>query len=566
VLTIPVLHKRQKRVVLPSPYVDLYAPDAINLAYIPNKALPQNSVENLIEFSTGRIYGTTTGGVSVTENYAVGPQGNLTAKRLVFPGSSALYEILWTTLASDNYKISCKIKSKSGAGNQSVRLGAFGGTYSTVSVNETAWTDATYTWSGSSTGRIAIHCAVAIDILIDELQLVTGSSLIDISSYVRKGNFSFNGIYLKNSFAISDGYLDASSGKAGGVVTLPAFPFSKIFSECTVFAVIKTTATGDVSDKVIGIDSGANNTFHIGVSNGKAYASPATNYNNVSQHTRINGSGFVVLAARRSSTSASFFINGVEFYTNIAAFSAFSARYFGALSDPLAQTFKFFGCTSNLSIYDAALTDSQVASVTKSLTARHNSGSVDVISNKNIWFAEGDSITASNPTPYFALYFSSERPNHFGKLYATSGAKLAECNTRLSTLQKNIAQCVASGQNPIVSILIGANQLPQLSELIAYWDAVRSAGAKVIACTVLPRSSNPSATPTFISTRHAFNESIRASSSHYDALCDFAADPVMGPDSAASNVSLYSDGVHPTSTGQTNLLNIMQPLVESLSL
>jgi hypothetical protein len=66
------------------------------------------------------------------------------------------------------------------------------------------------------------------------------------------------------------------------------------------------------------------------------------------------------------------------------------------------------------------------------------------------------------------------------------------------------------------------------------------------------------------------NAAIRAAvGSRIDAVADYAADPVMGPDSAACNLALYKDGVHPTDNetpddGQAKLEVIYQRAVDSL--
>ena len=57
---------------------------------------------------------------------------------------------------------------------------------------------------------------------------------------------------------------------------------------------------------------------------------------------------------------------------------------------------------------------------------------------------------------------------------------------------------------------------------------------------------------------------------HIDAVIDFAADPVMGPDSAAQDKTLYHDGLHPTDGcgmgcgGQGKLAAIYTPVVDRL--
>jgi len=48
-------------------------------------------------------------------------------------------------------------------------------------------------------------------------------------------------------------------------------------------------------------------------------------------------------------------------------------------------------------------------------------------------------------------------------------------------------------------------------------------------------------------------------------FCDFAADPQMGPDSAALNPRLYYDGTHPTAAGQIRLEPIIRPILNAVT-
>lgn len=116
-----------------------------------------------------------------------------------------------------------------------------------------------------------------------------------------------------------------------------------------------------------------------------------------------------------------------------------------------------------------------------------------------------------------------------------------------------------------VSVLIGANDLAAaasgqdyFNRLVAITDPLRAAGAKVIIGTVLPtRDARHNAN------RAALNTLLRgAVDTRFDAVADFAADARMGPDSAAADPALYSDGVHPTGAGHTLLVPIFKGAVD----
>jgi hypothetical protein len=124
----------------------------------------------------------------------------------------------------------------------------------------------------------------------------------------------------------------------------------------------------------------------------------------------------------------------------------------------------------------------------------------------------------------------------------------------------------------VVSLLIGANDLAANDPLIyaqnlfAYCDELRTAGAKVALGTVLPQGFSSSATHN--QKRIVLNDLIRqAVGVHIDAVIDYAADPFIGPDAAATNTIYYSDLLHPTwgaGGGQERMFLIYKPVIDRL--
>lgn len=154
---------------------------------------------------------------------------------------------------------------------------------------------------------------------------------------------------------------------------------------------------------------------------------------------------------------------------------------------------------------------------------------------------EGDSISvfwAGNHTGIYAAAHPTVSYN--GK--AVGGSTIATMNSRFA---------VDSALRPrLVTVLIGANDLTSyattndwLNALWAYTAQWKALGAKVVVGTVLPQCNNAAHN----ARRVAANAAIRAAvGNQFDAVADYAADPVMGPDAAACNTSLYKDGLHPT--------------------
>jgi lysophospholipase L1-like esterase len=146
---------------------------------------------------------------------------------------------------------------------------------------------------------------------------------------------------------------------------------------------------------------------------------------------------------------------------------------------------------------------------------------------------------------------------------AVNGSVLADFVTRAATVDalysasKPCLLSLAPGNDIATGYAgSGGSRTAWLSALASYLDARRAVGFKVILCSILPRTA--AAAPGFNAERALCN-AVTATwlGSHCDAYCDFAADPVMGPDGAASNASVYqADGVHPTLAGQDNLTTL----------
>jgi hypothetical protein len=120
----------------------------------------------------------------------------------------------------------------------------------------------------------------------------------------------------------------------------------------------------------------------------------------------------------------------------------------------------------------------------------------------------------------------------------------------------------------ILSVMIGLNDFVAgnsvavvESEWKSYMTAEKAAGWTTICITVLP--TDPAQTGsggTLINTLSAqFNSDMKGFpvGQYCDYISDFRADPVMGPNTAPNNSTLYfSDKQHPTTLGQQNLAAI----------
>lgn len=184
--------------------------------------------------------------------------------------------------------------------------------------------------------------------------------------------------------------------------------------------------------------------------------------------------------------------------------------------------------------------------------------------------SEGDSISVTWGGNYTGIY-ANRHPGlrHCG---LASGGGVGEIAARMDK--------VMACRPDVLSILVGAHGLEEgpntadfLRNLFAYTDAVRRHGIKVAVATVLPEYhvDNPAFDAIFSRRRVEANAAIRAAvGSHIDAVIDFAADPIMGPDSAAKDLALYRDGTHPTDGcgmgcgGQGKLASVYAPVMDKL--
>lgn len=127
---------------------------------------------------------------------------------------------------------------------------------------------------------------------------------------------------------------------------------------------------------------------------------------------------------------------------------------------------------------------------------------------------------------------------------------------------KNIC-LLAAGTNDLAN---GNGAAATIAAYFAACDANRALGAKVVACTILPRSNAMIVSQgTFNADRATVNAAIIANSSHYDALANVAAVATMGADGDSNNATNYqADLIHPTAIGHGLIEPTYRAAVSSL--
>lgn len=180
---------------------------------------------------------------------------------------------------------------------------------------------------------------------------------------------------------------------------------------------------------------------------------------------------------------------------------------------------------------------------------------------------EGDSITRGyiggsvNLTQRWATLAAASAGATKYHVYAVSGSKTDEVTGRAYAVDD--AYSASRTKNNLV-VLLGANDLQAVSaatfvaNLKTYCLARIAAGWTVIVCTVLPSTISG-----FNTKRNTANTAIRGDTSFYTSLIDFALDGTYGTDAAASDGSLYPDGLHPSAAVHTLMAATASPVISA---
>lgn len=580
-----------------APIVELgeFTSDASGGQWLRNLRSSGSPDSNIFGFSSMQLaaFGYNNASFTVTRNYATGPEGVTTsaARAVAATGTNrTLYlgnNTGTKTYPAGEYTIAIDVKANDGT-TQTVRVGCSNsgsGTYGvSSSVTNAGWTTVTSTFIKSSAAAIipVINCQSgdpSADFLFDNVRIYAGTTAPDYTDE----RATYDGHMVpdmrkSSTLTFSGGFLDNASNVKPGAIKLANYPAKTSFTEGTLIAAIDTSQVNTDSAKALGV-SGGNGTWDVAVKNGKAYGTPALGLNDTNNGTYIAGHGTQILSVTFNSTECSFYLNGGLIATKTGSFGPFSANHFGFMGDPMPDNgntssyavYPITGKIGNARIYDAFLTDSEMIQAVNEVQASLVANTSAPVETQNYWIAEGDSLTTGYGTAldsYWDTYFSSHPSGWMGVNSAVIGNTLTDLEGRLATQLRRISTAVGCGQNVIVSVWVGANAVPSIADLQDYWDALRSAGAKVIACTLTP--SNKVSLPTFETDRLALNTQIRAASSHYDALADFGADANIGvrADSTAGNppnATYYQDYVHFNATGYSVVSSIIDPVVASLA-
>jgi lysophospholipase L1-like esterase len=262
--------------------------------------------------------------------------------------------------------------------------------------------------------------------------------------------------------------------------------------------------------------------------------------------------GYHLITHTGSATERALWLDKSRMFRNTSGMGSVSIRdlFVGVVSSlSLTSGLK----VQAIALYDRTLTDEEIATAYDVIAAR---ATVAPTTTTRVTAWEGDSITAASGSQAY-LYGATAADSQIGAVWALNGATLADLVTRGPELDKAVAD---TASKCVLNVLIGANDLKSygtgaagyITDLAAYCDDRRTAGWEVVVGTILPQTD-----ATHNTRRATVNAAIATwVGVHCDAIADFAANTTIGEDADASNVTYYSDGLHPTAAGYA----IMEPI------
>lgn len=513
-------------------------------------------------------------GLTATDRIAVGPNGFTNATQITATSGSKYLQQTSHSFVSGSYTMSIWAKSATG-GNQFFRFASDDGAlhYSPDQTVTTSWQRFTWTWVATAgTGKnVYIISDVAgdnFDIYIFGWQLEQAASASTYESPNFHGMLGTRVISDPQDVAWSGQFLDCTGSKY--ISCLSGTPYS--VTNWTIYALSKWTASPVLSAYGPFVcDQDFNRKMVLGCST-TAIRSPIQSYaNGVMCNAQGTGGGSAISFAESTKNdwhvvvgtydgaNAKVYLDGQ--FECIAAVSPYAFELNTLFIGNMNFAAYWAGSLAECLVYTNAHTQAQI--IRNSEAMRHRLIAKAGTQTKVTKFVafEGDSITVMDADKY-PYYCCTNLPVISGRQFAVSGSTIADMVSRESVVTSYLYQ---NGCKHVLSILIGANDLLGLgaatwtANLKSYCLTMRASGWKIVLCTVLPTTAVG-----FNTERATANSNIHADPSFYDALADLAADPTIGCDACAADLTYYSDGTHPTAAGQAIIGPIVRAAIDSL--
>ena len=504
----------------------------------------------------------TNSGLTLTWDVADSASGT-EALRIAYDGAGTDTLTLSATIPAGQWTLAMDVLSNTG-GSCTFKIGV-GSTPSAALTATTTWSTVTTTLvrtAGADYVTLFTPDSGAADITIDNVRLVPGAAAGSVT--IKAASLS------RVSTPLHDGYVikNTRTPAVQGATHRLTFNGEKALTEYTVSMLVRRTEAALTPETNAMFTANGNTSFSISNPHGTSFFPKFFDAPMIS----LPAQQWVALTyVYRASGEGSLWVNGCKLAVSSAAAATITARYFdfciySSTADML------LGEIAASQFWDRALSDSEVLALFALNKARAGVAGGGFTDFGSAYIAEGDSITYGygiNPASAgYAFTIGREfSPFLQGLNFGVTGSMLStlEANPRYAAALAAIARIVAAGKRPIMSVVIGTNDASGLTSnaladawaarLFAYFDAMRAAGAKVIATTTLDRQSGWNQ-----SVRSYLNDLIRAGSSHYDALADLAADASVG----AWGATYYVDATHPSIAGHAVIKGLIKTAIQTV--
>jgi hypothetical protein len=514
--------------------------------------------------------------VTVVDNAAVGPDGLTEATTVVWGSAAAALTSPGTVnLPAGTYTLAVDVRTTDGA-TVNFHMGNFSALETKTATSSWQSFSATFTiaspiTSGSVNIVKSVDSSTPANLAICNARLFSGA--VDLGAETLAGHMYFTAVNWNTQPTMASGELTTLANRWGLI------QFStQTLTAWTVVALSKRTAAAGAVIQSILADVKSFTTLTsmhaTGLNAPGAYFGAADLQNGVGGLFQYRNNDWHTIVNRYSTPNFNVFMDNVRLH------SRSSAGLSASLDDLFANAVfsVVAGYTVHaIAIFDRALSNAEVATVTDHLKTRSATFGITAGPNTRFLVAEGDSLTfglgATNGS-YAFLFGPNSSPVVNGNIHAITGSTLASLNSRAATLDAAIP-VDKGGRQFVMSVLIGANDLynyvggatQYAADVSAYCLARKAAGwDKVVLCTVLPRGD------VFVTEHNTARATLNAiytgpgwiAANGVDAIADFAADPTVGPDEAALDISLYGDNLHLTNLGQSTIEPIYRATINGL--
>jgi lysophospholipase L1-like esterase len=528
------------------------------------------------DFTTWQAYNGGTGGVNTVT--FTGASSNIIGHNKVLSGVSN-----FPNVASSAYTISAMMSVASGTGT--ARLGFYTSGRMILSSDFALTTTPTlfsFTWTGTSTiGISAIiqngTAGTAQTIVVKSLRVNQGASDLGSETMPVNDMWLGEGTGTESTYDplwSSTGLNFAGLSGSGGTYNLITIPYVLTSANISFYALFRITGNAAVSE--MATLAGGLNTPYFNASSGTSSPFPTfTGCGTTSAPgVNVNDGKYHVLTLTYTGTLATFYLDGVLMQTAVTCAGSFPFRVIGA--GGLVNGFP--GEIDDVLFYSTVHTPAQVAWNTDAMW-REISGRTfppiqpSIISR--LLVIDGDSISVGKTLSSWAQSYAYLAANQFSPFiqHSLQGIAGKTCAQQAASAATDVDPFLAKSANSVLFVFCGTNDVSYggggivgYNNLKAYVTARHAAGWKNVAvATLLPFGQYNGCTSNNAQ-RAIFNNLVRGDKAGADVLIDWAADPLIGPDSACSSAATTysSDGTHPNAAGSAIMSQYFAPGLASL--